>query len=240
MAPESEPCEDEPLKEEDWKRNYHTARLTFGLLDMLLSDAVREGDPRRLLQSMKIALLFLHTYGKVKYAYVVVLFLAKCHAILPSGMTFELIHNRFFNVSGKAGGNIPLDLRMEHLNKLLKTALKQLWSNISEDAAQRIARALTGLEHLISNVDSDYNLTGKRGYHNAKHLKETVFQITQDLVSKEVFDCMPGRKYQCFKKFKSDLLHKLDHCEFFFLGQAPIQSFGGYVLPTRALISAPI
>ena len=43
---------------------------------------------------------------------------------------------------------------MEHLNKLLKTALKQLGSNISEDAAQRIARAITGLEHLISNVDS--------------------------------------------------------------------------------------
>lgn len=126
MAPESEPCEVEPPKEEDRKRNYHTARLTFGLLIMLLTDAVKEGDPRRLLQSIKIALLFLHTYGRVKYAYVVLLFLAKFHAILPSGMAFELIHSRFFNVSGKAGGNIPLDLRMEHLNKLLKTALKQL------------------------------------------------------------------------------------------------------------------
>ena len=147
--------------------------------------AVKEGDSRRLLQSMKIALLFLHTYGRVKYAYAVLLFLAKFHAILPSGMAFELIHNRFCNVSGKAGGNIPLDLRMEHLNKLLKTALKQLGSNISEDAAQRIAKALPGLERLISNVDSDCNVTGKRGYHNAKHLKETVLQITQDLLSEE-------------------------------------------------------
>ena len=95
MATESDPCKDEPPKE-DWKRNYHTARLTFGLLIMLLSDAVKEGDPRRLLQSIKIALLFLHTYGRVKYAYVVLLFLAKFHAILPGGMAFELIHNRFF------------------------------------------------------------------------------------------------------------------------------------------------
>lgn len=219
MAPESETCEDEAPKEEDWKRNYHTARLTFGLLIMLFSDAVKEGDPRRLLQSMKIALLFLHTYGRVKYAYAVLLFLAKFHAILPSGMAFELIHNRFCNVSGKAGGNIPLDLRMEHLNKLLKTALKQLGSNISEDAAQRIAKALPGLERLISNVDSDCNVTGKRGYHNAKHLKETVLQITQDLLSEEAFDCKSGRKYQCFKKFKSDLLHKLDHREFFSWGR---------------------
>ena len=66
---------------------------------------------------------------------------------------------------------------MEHLNKLLKTALKQLGSNISEDAAQRIAKALPGLERLISNVDSDCNVTGKRGYHNAKHLKELFFKL---------------------------------------------------------------
>lgn len=147
------------------------------------------------------------------------LFLAKLYAILPTGMAFELMHNRFFNVSGKAGGNIPLDLRMEHLNKLLKIALKQLGANVSEPAAQRIARALSGLERLISNVDSDCNLSGKSGHHNAKHLRETVLLITQDLLSEEVFDFQPGRKYQCFKKFKSDLLHKLDHRAFFRWGR---------------------
>lgn len=125
---------------------------------MLLTDAVKKGDPRRLLQSIKIALLFLFTYGRVKYAYLVLLFLAKLHAILPTGMAFEFIHNRFFNVTGKAGGNIPLDLRMEHLSKLLKIALKQLGANVSEAAAQRIAGVLTGLQLLISNVDRDCNL----------------------------------------------------------------------------------
>lgn len=70
-------------------------------------------------------------------------------------MAFELIHNRFFNALGKTGGNIPLDLRMEHLNKLLKTALKQLGASVSELAAQSIARALTTLEHLIANLDND-------------------------------------------------------------------------------------
>ena len=55
----------------------------------------------------------------------------------------------------KTGGNIPLDLRMKHLNNLLKTALKQLGASVSESAAQRIARALTALEHLIANVDND-------------------------------------------------------------------------------------
>ena len=132
---------------------------------MLFTNAVKEGDPRRLLHSIKIALLFLFTYGRVKYAHVVLFFLAKFYAILSPGMAFELIHNRFFNALGKTGVNIPLDLRMAHLNKLLKTALKQLgdrkfWctfvlANVSESAAQRITRALTALEHLIANVDND-------------------------------------------------------------------------------------
>ena len=218
-TPENHQGEEKSSEEQDWKRNYHTARLTFGLLIMLLTDAVREGDPRRLLNSIKIALLFLYTYGRVKYAYVVLLFLAKLHAILPTGMAFELIHNRFFNATGKAGGNIPLDLRMEHLNKLLKTALKQLGANVTEVGAQRIARGLTGLERLIGNVDSDCNLNDKSGYHSARHLRESVLLITQDLFDEKVFDFQPGRSYQCFKKFKADLLHKLDHREFFKWGR---------------------
>ena len=145
MAPESEQCEDETPKDEDWKRNYHTARLTFGLIILLLTDAVKEGDPRRLLHSIKIALLFLYTYERVKYAYVVLLFLAKLHAILPTGMAFELIHNRFFNASGKAGGNIPLDLRMEHLNKLLKIGLRQLGSCTKN--CQGVSRFRTSNKH---------------------------------------------------------------------------------------------
>ena len=201
MTTESQQRE-EKTSEEDCKRNYHTARLTFGLLIMLLTDAVKEGDPRRLLQSIKIALLFLFTYGRVKYAYVVLLFLAKLHAILPTGMAFELIHNR-----------------MEHLNKLLKIALKQLGANVSEAAAQRIARALTGLERLISNVDGDCNLNNRSGHHSAKHLRETVLLVTQDLFNETVFDFQPGRSYQCFKKFKADLLQKLDHREFFKWGR---------------------
>ena len=140
MTTENEQSEEETS---DYKRNYHTARMTFGLFIMLFTDAVKEGDPRILLHSIKIALLFLFTYGRVRYAYVVLLFLATFYAILSPGMGFELIHNRFFNALGKIRGNIPLDLRMEHLNKLLKTALKQLGANVCESAEQRIARALT-------------------------------------------------------------------------------------------------
>ena len=99
-----------------------------------------------------------HSYGRVKNAYVVLLFLAKVYAILTEKLAFDTLQNRYFNNSGKAGGNVPLDLRMEHLNKHLKIALKQLASNITEAFAQRTAKSLSILEKNLRQIDSDCNL----------------------------------------------------------------------------------
>ena len=195
--------------------NYHCARLTFGLLMMLFSDAVKEGDSAALLKFLKVALLLLHSYSRVKYAYVVLLFLAKVNAILSEKGAFEVLQNRYFNSSGKAGGNIPLDLRMEHLNKLLKLALKQLASNVTEAAAQRIAKSLSTIEDILLMVDVDCNLKYRSGYHNSKHLEEIVLTITNDLHEKKVYSVQPGREYQSFRGFNRNLLKKLDYREFY-------------------------
>ena len=207
--------ENKEQESEDCVNNYHCARLTFGLLMMLFSDAVKEGDSESLLKFLKVALLMLHSYNRVKYAYVVLLFLAKVYGILSEKLAFEVLHNRFFNRSGKAGGNVPLDLRMEHLNKLLKIALKQLASNISEPAAQRIAKSLSTLEDILCMVDIDCNLKSRSGFHSSKHMDETVITIANDLHDMKVFSVQPGREYKSFKGFKRNLLHKLDYREFY-------------------------
>ena len=100
---------------------------------------------------------------------------------------FEVLQNRCFNSSGKAGGNIPLDLRMEHLNKLLKIALKQFASNVTEAAAQQIAKSLSTIEDILLMVDVDCNLKHRSGYHNSKHLEEIVLTITNDLHEKKAY-----------------------------------------------------
>ena len=200
---------------EECVHNYHSARLTFGLLMMVFNDSVKEGDSASLLKFLKVALLFLHTHNRVKYAYVVLLFLAKVYAILSEKLAFEVLHNRAFNNSRKAGGNFPLDLRMEHLNKLLKLALKQLASNISEPATQRIAKSLSTLEDILCMADIDCNLKARSGFHSSKHLDETVITITKDLHDIKAFSVQPGREYKSFKGFKRNLLHKLDYREFY-------------------------
>ena len=210
--------EPETEDKEDHKHNYHCARLAYGLLITHLDDSVKEGDAGRLLDFLKFALLLLHCHHRVKYAYVVLLFLAKIYAILPKGIALKVLLNRFFNNLGKVGGNIPLDLQMENLNELLKIALKQLGSNVSEKGAQRIAKSIQAIEESIVNVDKDCNRKSRSGYHSDKCLDETIITVTKDLHEEQVFTIQPGRHYSFFKKFDMNLLHKLDYREFFTWG----------------------
>ena len=95
-------------RQEDYKFNYHSAKLTFGLVLLEFNDAIKEGDGARLFELYKLALLLYKTYGHYKYAYAVLLYLVKCTAILPPSQALRLKWNRFFNGSGLPGRNIPL------------------------------------------------------------------------------------------------------------------------------------
>lgn len=106
--PEEDIAQDE--SEEDYKFNYHSAKLTFGLVLLEFNDAVKEGDGGRLFELYKLALLLYKTHGHYKYAYAVLLYLVKCIAILPPSQALRLKWNRTFNGSGLPGRNIPLDL----------------------------------------------------------------------------------------------------------------------------------
>ena len=119
----SDTCVDD---KEDSLYNYHRGKLIFGLFMLDLSDAIREGDGQRLMNLYKIGLIFFNFHGSTKYFYTTLLLLVKIHAILPEGQAFRLIWNRFFNKHGWKGRNIPLDLRLEHLNNFLKACLKVL------------------------------------------------------------------------------------------------------------------
>ena len=142
-------------KKEDHVFNYHKAKLTYGLLFSDFGDAIREGDGQRLLSLYKLALLIFSCYGHTKYAYVTLLLLVRVHAILNQSEAFSLMSNRFCNTSGRIGRNNPLDLRLEHLNNLLKACVKALGANVNEESAQRIAAGLNGIEMILNSVDKD-------------------------------------------------------------------------------------
>lgn len=93
-------------------------------------DAIKEGDGERLVRTYKIVLWFEYKFNHTKYTYALLLFFAttttKKNALLPEE-AYLLVHNRFLNSKGSKGGNIPLDLHMEHLNLDVKNLFQAMW-----------------------------------------------------------------------------------------------------------------
>ena len=118
-----EPPDTEAKQKSDSIYNYHNARLQSGLLVLNMMDAVREGDGDRLVRCFKMVLLFNYRFNHTKYAFVILLFFAKIYSLLSEREAHLLIHNRFLNKKGKKGGNVALDLHMEHLNLDVKKLL---------------------------------------------------------------------------------------------------------------------
>lgn len=186
--------------------------MAFGLLLFEFEDAVKERDGARLTNVYKLALLFYKCYGHHKYAYVTLLYLVKIQAILTEQQANSFTWNRFYSKYGGKGKNISLDLRMEQLNKLLKSQLRALGSNINESSAERVANALEGVELILSSIDKDCIRTPKKGYRSKGKDTTTVQQIVKDLMDKRVFMKLREREgYPSFKEFPLNLLENLDY-----------------------------
>ena len=75
--------------------NYHSAKLTFGLILLEFNDAIKEGDGDRLFDIYKMALLLYKAHGHFKYAHVVLLHLVKWKSRLlvlnGTGFSMEVV-----------------------------------------------------------------------------------------------------------------------------------------------------
>ncbi len=191
--------------------NYHSAKLTFGLILFEFQDSIKQGDAERLFNLYRLLLLLYYKHGHFKYAYAILLYLVKCVAILPKSQALSLKWNRFFNKSGKQGENIPLDLNKEQQNRVLKTMWRALGANLNEKNAERTAGTLECLEMIYESIDKDCVKTKKNKSRSSTGEEEAVNQILKDLNEKKVFKETPGRTYTSFPQFKRSLLHDLDY-----------------------------
>ena len=167
---------------EDYKYNCHKAKLTYGLLLIDFGDAIKEGDGERLFSLYKLALMAYKSHGHTKYSYVTLLLLVRVYSLLSEAQAFSLKWNRFCNTRGKIGRNIPLDLRLEHLNNLLKACLKALGPNVNEANAKRVAASLNGIELILQSVDKDCEFKPESKIRGGKDPEEAVYQIVNDLI----------------------------------------------------------
>ena len=201
----------DPVKEDNLF-NYHRTKLVFGLTLFEFDDAIREGDGQRLHEIYGFALLIFKANHKTKYAYVILLHLVKLAGMLSERDAHDLKWNRFFNKHGLKGGNIPLDLRMEHINKIVKQMWKGVGANLNETTAKRVAETIGPVELILDSADADCGIIASAGFRSSGSPEVAVEQATKDLVQIGAFKWLPGRMgHPTFVNFSSNLIQKLDY-----------------------------
>ena len=108
--------------EEDKVLAYARAVLTDGLVLKEFCDAIHEGDGNRLERCYKFLTAYFFNTGHNKYAIECFRYMCavKIQDVSTPEQAAQVKWSRFVNTRGKKGCNIPTDLHMEHLNRVVK------------------------------------------------------------------------------------------------------------------------
>ena len=188
--------------------NYQSSFLEIGLLVKNFYDAISEGDGSRVVRCWKFMLQYLKEDGASsrKYALEALYLQCQVNALLSPRAAHRLVWNRFFK--SKCGtANIPLDLALEHYNKLIKILMRNLGANgLNKNAIDRHCKALATNKQLLDNFDEMCNVVRRSGRHVQRSPRNDLIKIVKGLTDNEAFVFTNGRTYKHFSGIPSSLL----------------------------------
>ena len=185
---------------------YAKGILALGCFYLEYSDGIREGDGERVLRCWRYMLPMFHSSRRNNYALESLYLLFQHDFSLSPRQAIELIWSRFVNVHGLPGKNIPNDLHMEHLNRLLKVALQGLGANKTEKAITTSAKALGVVDPVLSTFDKENHVSNISGSHRVADAKKDMEMLLKQLSA--VFRETPGRLHKSFKNPRNPLHYK--------------------------------
>ena len=191
--------------------DYSREVLTLSLMYAEFNDAIKEGDGDRVIRCWKFLLLLFKASNRTNYSVEALNLLSQFYILLPPRLAQELAWSRFVNTSGKKGGNIPMDLHMEHLNRSCKTAVAHLGANLTPKAIVRIGKCIRPLTNLGTAFDLSTGVARRSGAHSDADVSADITKVVAELTGKSaVFKSLPGRKHNAFKTFSGSLLDNLN------------------------------
>ena len=192
--------------------NYSKAHLTLGTLLLNADDAVKEGDGERLQKVFSVLTYVFKAMGNTKYAYACLRLSACKLALLSPRRYHQLIYNRFVNTKGKKGCCISRDLRLEHLNGVIKPIIKSIgYPNITSKVVEENSRALGAMEFIVNNTKRDVGHSKREGVHTSKHsltIYDKVFKEVHETA--ENMQYRPGRQLRGYRGINPNIFHSLD------------------------------
>ena len=186
---------------------YSKQLLSLGCIYLEFTDAIREGDGKRILRCWKYLAIIFHNSNRTNYAKEGILLLHQYYYVLSPREMEQLLYNRFINTSGVAGRNISADLHMEHLNKEVKIGIAGLRSGKTEDAIVRFSKAIGTVTPILEQFDEVNRIAEHHTRHKAPNMNKDLLQIVNHINKCKIFSHIPGRKYPSFPNPRC-LLHK--------------------------------
>lgn len=178
---------------------------------MEFSDAIREGDGFRVHRCWKYMFLFFKCTHRINYSIEAFTLLAQHRFLLSERQAHQLISCRFINVHGLPGRNIPMDLFMEHLNRIGKEAVHHLKANKSLQLLVRVGKVVGVLQHVVTTFEEENDVTKRSGKHKLVNQLTNIRKAVNVLTQRRVFHYEQERFHESFQSISRNPMRSLDH-----------------------------
>lgn len=144
--------------------------------------------------------------NKTKYSVEAFHLLSQYYLVFSERLKKQLLWSRTVNIHGKPGKNIPMDLHMEHLNRLFKNAICKLGPNTIDSSLDRTGCALKLLTEIQLNYDCTSEVTVESSFHTFHATTKDLNLIIDQLKKSNVFNEIRDRKHKQFRNFKGSVM----------------------------------
>ena len=190
--------------------NYARNLCHYGALLLELKDAWAEGDGDRVFQSWKLMMPHFKAAGRHKYALEALRIQFQVNSTLSPRLAHQVKWDRFVNVKGGQGKNIPTDLYNEHVVKLLKRIIRTMGPNLTEKAMQRSARSVSTVFAISKQYDKESGTPIITTAHSAKSDAADIAKIVDVVLKEEILKIKPGRYHKGFNTIRLNPVWNLD------------------------------
>jgi hypothetical protein len=192
---------------------YRASFMKCALLLRDTMDAYKLGDGNRIMDDAKFQMILSGIGHHTKYQLWLFRFLANYHCLLSPKEAFEYKWNCTTNMKGGFGHNIPNDNLVEILVHRLKSKLHSQGANVTFSSARKAALTLQIQDEIKDNLILESGMKKSGTSRACASVEKDVTAMMTELCAANVFDYVPGRKYDNFKNF-NDLFSRVNIPDF--------------------------
>ena len=189
--------------------SYMSNVLGMGLFAWDMEDAIHEGDGGQMIRLWKFLLLLFKQAGKTKYSLEAMHLLFDVAVALSKKRSHELTWNQTCTTNGGTGCNKPLDLHLEHMNRIFKDDISKFALHLTESSVQKTVHASPVVAKCVAQLDMLIHIKRDSRYHAEPLHDQDRKAIFQQLVAAKACHYVPGRAYTHFQGIRSRLYRKI-------------------------------